>query len=348
MPNVLTTTDFLTASGVILDVRSPAEFQQGHIPGAMSFPLFSNEERAEVGTCYKHQGRDAAVELGLTIVGPKLAQFVIQAKQLAPDRRLRIHCWRGGMRSGSMAWLMETAGFQVSVLAQGYKGFRQWVRTTLACTKPILTLGGMTGTGKTDILHSLAAKGEPILDLEALANHRGSSYGNLGLPPQPTTEHFENRLAMQWSTFGCDRLIWVEAESRMVGACRIPDELFWQMMVAPVLQVNRSRQERIALLLDGYGAADRAELITATERLRKRLGGERTQAAIELIQQDNLAAAIEIVLDYYDKSYHYDLQKRKVPIYEIDIANLSSTASAALLIKACQSFQRVPETISTE
>lgn len=321
-----------------MDVRSPAEFHQGHIPGAISFPLFSNEERAQVGTCYKQQGRDAAVELGLTIVGPKLARFVMRAKGLAPDRQLRIHCWRGGMRSGSMAWLMETAGFQVAVLVQGYKGFRQWVRTTLACPKPILTLGGMTGTGKTDILQALADQGEAILDLEALANHRGSSYGNLGLPPQPSTEHFENLLAMQWSVLKEDRPIWVEAESRMVGTCRIPDELFAQMMTAPVLQVERSRQERIALLLEGYGKIDRTELIAATERLRKRLGGERTRSAIESIQQDNLAAAIEIVLDYYDKTYHYDLQKRQVQICTIEVTHLSATTSAALLIKASQSI----------
>ena len=321
-----------------MDVRSPAEFQQGHIPGAIGFPLFSNEERAQVGTCYKQQGRDAAVELGLEIVGPKLAQFVIQAKVIAPDRQLRIHCWRGGMRSGSMAWLMETAGFQVAVLAQGYKGFRQWVRTTLACPKPIFILGGMTGTGKTEILQALAVQGEAILDLEALANHRGSSYGNLGLPPQPSTEHFENLLAIQWSVLKEDRPIWVEAESRMVGTCRIPDELFAQMMMAPVFQVERSRQERIALLLKGYGKIERPALMTATERLHKRLGGERTRAAIEWIQQGNLAAAIEIVLDYYDKTYYYDLQKRQVQIGAINITHLSAAASAALLIQASQSI----------
>lgn len=333
MPVTLSTAEFLNTPEVLLDVRSPAEYAQGRIPGAISFPLFSNAERAEVGTCYKQQGRDAAVELGLAIVGPKLAEFVATAKQLAPDHRLRIHCWRGGMRSGSMAWLMETAGFQVALLERGYKGFRQWARSQLAIPKPVLTLGGMTGTGKTAILHTLAAQGEQILDLEDLANHRGSSYGNLGLPPQPTTEQFENLIAIEWAKFSADFPVWIEAESRMVGTCRVPDQLFQQMITAPVLQVERSRPERLQILLKMYGTVDPTQLIMATERLTKRLGGDRTQAAVNLIRQGNLAAAINIVLDYYDKTYLHDLQRRNVPIYPIPAAELSDFAVAQLLIE---------------
>ncbi|MBD2022524.1 tRNA 2-selenouridine(34) synthase MnmH [Leptolyngbya sp. FACHB-36] len=333
MPDVLATPKFLAAPGVLLDVRSPAEYAQGHLPAAVSFPLFSNDERSQVGTCYKQEGHDRAVELGLAIAGPKLAQFVVDAKALAPDRTLRIHCWRGGMRSGSMAWLMETAGFRVSLLDHGYKGFRQWVRSALAVPKPILTLGGMTGTGKTSILHALAAQGEQVLDLEQLANHRGSSYGNLGLPPQPTTEQFENLIVEQWAALEVDRPVWIEAESRMVGCCRVPDELFLQMVAAPVLQIERSRSERVALLIDVYGSVDREHLITATERLRKRLGGDRTQQAIQWIQQGNLATAIEVVLNYYDKTYLYDLQRRQVPIYSVSAAGLSDSETAQQLIQ---------------
>ncbi len=333
MPLTLATDEFLHAPGIMLDVRSPAEYQHGHIPGAISFPLFTNEERASVGTCYKQQGRDAAVELGLELVGPKLAQFVVRAKELAPDRTLRIHCWRGGMRSSSVAWLMETAGFQVTLLNKGYKGFRQWVRSTLAVSKPIITLGGMTGTGKTSILYALAEEGEQILDLEKYANHRGSSYGNLGLPPQPSTEQFENLIALQWAELRSDRPIWVEAESRMVGTCRVPDELFVQMMAAPIMQIERPRSERIALLLKDYGMVDRDQLITATQRLQKRLGGDRTRAAVDLIVEGNLAAAIEIVLDYYDKTYLYDLKRRNVPIQPIDIRGWTNQECAMALIK---------------
>ncbi|MBW4581794.1 MAG: tRNA 2-selenouridine(34) synthase MnmH [Tildeniella nuda ZEHNDER 1965/U140] len=333
MPKTLPIAAFLTAPGALLDVRSPAEHEQGRIPGAVSFPLFSNEERAQVGTCYKQQGRDDAVELGLSIAGPKLASFVAQAKVLATDRTVRVHCWRGGMRSGSMAWLLETAGFQVALLDQGYKGFRHWVHAALMEPKPIVTLGGMTGTGKTLILQALREQGEQILDLEQLASHRGSSYGNLGLPPQPSTEQFENLIAMEWQTLHVDRPIWVEAESRMIGSCRVPDTLFQQMVAAPVLQVERSRQERINLLLDGYGAVEPEALIAATIRLKKRLGGERTQQTIDFIREGNLAAAIDMVLDYYDKTYLYDLKRRQVCVESIDARGLKEAEMVKTLVQ---------------
>lgn len=339
----LTPEQFLRHVGVLLDVRSPAEYAQGHIPGALSFPLFNNEERAEVGTCYKHEGRDAAVELGVSLVGPKLAQFVQQAKHLTPERQVRIHCWRGGMRSGSMGWLLETAGFEVTLLEGGYKAFRRWVRTTLATPKPIVTLGGMTGTGKTSLLYELAQQGEQILDLEQLANHRGSSYGSLGLPPQPSNEQFENQVAMAWWMLDPQCPVWIEAESRRVGLCRVPDELFVPMMAAPVVQIVRSRAERIQLLLQDYGTADPEALVTATERLRKRLGGLNTQRAVELIRQGDLAPAIDIVLDYYDKTYQYDLQRRQVPIYSVTATGHSLAEVARQLIQSAQANLSQPE-----
>jgi len=331
MPTVLTTDNFLNAPGILLDVRSPAEYDHAHIPGAISFPLFSNEERAQVGTCYKQRGRDLAVELGLQIVGPKLASFVQHAKQLTRDRLLRIHCWRGGMRSGSMAWLMETAGFQVAVLDKGYKGFRQWVRETLAVEKNILTLGGMTGSGKTAVLHELANQGEQILDLEALANHRGSSYGALGLPPQPSTEQFENLIAMEWAKLDSIHPIWIEAESRMIGTCRVPDEIFRPLQQAPILQLERSRPERIANLMQVYGSANQVDLIKATERIARRIGGQHAKVAIEQIQHNHLESAIALVLDYYDKTYQYDLQKRNCVIHSVNAVQQTDVEAAILL-----------------
>jgi tRNA 2-selenouridine synthase len=340
MPTVLPPADFLAAPGVVLDARSPAEFEQGHIPGAISFPLFDNEERARVGICYKHEGQEKAIELGLEIVGPKLATFVQQAKSLAPDRRVRLHCWRGGMRSGSMAQLLETAGLKVQLLEGGYKAFRRWVRSTLAIPRPMFILAGMTGTGKTAVLTALAALGEQVLDLEGLANHRGSSYGNLGLPAQPTTEQYENLIALQWQHFDAQRPVWLEAESRQVGTCRIPEEIFHPMMQAEVVQVERSPADRLHLLLEDYGQADLDELIAATERLRKRLGGKRTQEAIAAIRNQDSTTAINIVLSYYDKTYYYDLQQRNSPLCTVDITGLSATEAANLLIEKVSFYRR--------
>ncbi len=237
------------------------------------------------------------------------------------------------MRSGSMAWLLETAGFSVTTLSGGYKAFRHWVRDTLATPKPILTLGGMTGTGKTATLAALAALGEQVLDLEAYAHNRGSSYGSLGLPPQPSQEQFENQVAWAWAALDAQRIVWIEAESRRIGTCRIPDPLFLPMMQAPVVEIARSRLERIEFLLQDYGSADPEELVVATERLRKRLGGLRTQQAIALIRSGELGAAIDIVLDYYDQTYTYDLQKRQVPIYTIVVTGLDAQQTAQLLVE---------------
>jgi tRNA 2-selenouridine synthase len=339
MPTLLDPTAFLQGTAILLDTRSPSEFAAGHIPGAVSFPLFTDAERAQVGTCYKQVGPDAAIELGLELIGPKMVGFVRQAKKLAPvgesPRQVRLHCWRGGMRSSSMAWLLETAGFKVDLLEGGYKSFRRWCRTTLATPKPIVTLGGMTGTGKTNLLYKLADRGEQILDLEAIAHHRGSSYGALGLPPQPSQEQFDNNLAIAWQPLTADRPIWIEAESRRIGVCRVPDELFLPMQAAPVLQVERSIAERIAILAAVYGDSDPEDLVAATERIVKRLGGLEAARAIASIRQGDLKPAIAIALDYYDKTYLYDLQRRGVPITPIAATGLTDGDVADRLMRMC-------------
>ena len=339
--------EFLLAPGPILDVRSPGEFEQGHIPGAVSFPLFSNDERAAVGTCYKQKSREQAVELGFDIVGPKLGDFIRQAQAIAPERTVRVHCWRGGMRSGAIAWALNLSGFSTLTLEGGYKAFRRQVRSILATPKQIVLLGGMTGTAKTDILHALADQGEQVLDLEGDANHRGSSFGALCLPPQPSTEHFENILAIRWQQFDAHRPIWIEAESRRVGACRIPEELFDQMETAFAVEITRPIPERIALLVEIYGQAAPKDLVAATERIRKRLGGQRTQDAIAAIKSGDLAYAVSITLDYYDRTYRYGLEKRtdktspgthqQVP--EVDVTGLSPDQAAQRLRQALKTFK---------
>lgn len=331
MPQLLPITDFWQAPGPILDVRSPGEYAQGHLPNAVSLPLFSDTERAQVGTCYKQQGKETAIELGLELVGPKMAGLLKQAKALAPERQVRVHCWRGGMRSSSVGWLLTTGGLEVSLLTGGYKAFRQWVRATLATPRLVIVVGGMTGTGKTDILHALRDLGEQVLDLEGLANHRGSSYGALLLPPQPSTEQFENLIAQQWVEFSPQRPVWIEAESRRVGRCRVPDETMHQMEAAKTLEVVRSETERLTLLVDIYGQADPDELVAATERLQKRLGGLRTQTAVQHIKSGELAAAATIILTYYDRTYRHDLVRRGKQIPTLDVSEMSVLQAAKYL-----------------
>jgi len=331
MPKSLKPDAFLQAPGTILDVRSPAEYAQGHIPGAVSFPLFNNEERALVGTCYKQKGKDEAVELGLGIAGPKLANFVAHAKMLVPDRQVRVHCWRGGMRSASVGWLLETAGFNVALLMDGYKGFRHWALSLFSVAQKIIVLGGMTGSGKTEILRALGNMGEQVLDLEALANHRGSSFGALGQLPQPTNEQFWNSVAMEWGKFDRSKLLWIEAESKRIGVCRIPQEIFAQMEMATIIEISRSRQERIAFLVEIYGEADINDLIAATKRIYRRLGGVRGKETINFMKEGNSTAASNLILHYYDKTYVYDLENRSGIIYKLDVSGLSAVDAAILV-----------------
>ncbi|MCY4359106.1 MAG: tRNA 2-selenouridine(34) synthase MnmH [Cyanobacteria bacterium MAG APA_bin_95] len=301
---------FLKAGGPLLDVRSPGEFARGHIPGAHNLPLFSDEERAGVGTLYKHQGRRAAVRRGLELVGPRLAVLAEQAAALAEaDANLRVHCWRGGLRSSSTAWLLETYDLSCTLLEGGYKAFRRWLRQALARSQPVVLLGGHTGSGKTDVLHALRSAGAQVLDLERLAHHRGSSFGGIGQPRQPTTEQFENEIAMALRAVSPHRVLWIEAESVQVGCCRIPPELFHQMQQAPLVELQRPDHERLDHLLATYGAMPRQELVEATRRIGKRLGPQRTRQAVDAIAAGNLRLACQVILSYYDRTYAHGLAR---------------------------------------
>ncbi|WP_019988545.1 tRNA 2-selenouridine(34) synthase MnmH [Rudanella lutea] len=295
----------------IIDVRSPGEYAHAHLPGAVNIPLFDNEERALVGTKYKQAGKDAAVLLGLDYVGPKMSGFVRKARKLNPTgKEVLVHCWRGGMRSGSFSWLLNTAGIRAHTLEGGYKAYRNTVLAAFAEPRQLLILGGKTGSGKTDILKQLAAQGEQIIDLEALANHKGSSYGSIGQEPQTSTEQFENRVFEHWRALDPTRRIWLEDESRNIGTCFIPMALWLQMRAAPVAFVDVPKPVRIERLVREYTGIDHSLLVEATDRIRKRLGGKATQDALEALAQNDYATVADLTLHYYDKAYLHGLGGR--------------------------------------
>ncbi len=307
----LSPTEFLKEGThrVMLDVRSPSEYNQGHIPEAQNFPLFTDEERAAVGTTYKQVGKEEAMELGLRIVGPKMEHFVKQAKMLAPHRRLAVHCWRGGQRSGSMAWLFQQAGFDVVTLEGGYKAYRHFVLEGLEQTDlKLVVLGGRTGSGKTKILHALYDLGKQIIDLEGLAHHKGSAFGFIGEAPQPTVEQFENDLYENIMRLDLSRRIWVENESRSIGRIFIPDGFWSKMKIAPLLNVEIPDKARIANLMTDYVLSDRSELETAFQKIATKLGGQHLKTALEALEQGDYAAAASVALVYYDKTYQHGLQ----------------------------------------
>jgi tRNA 2-selenouridine synthase len=314
MPTPLPIPDFLQKAETlpVVDVRSPGEFAQGHIPGAVNIPLFSNEERARVGTTYKQVSQDEALLLGLELVGPKMASFVRESKVLAPGKEILVHCWRGGMRSGSFGWLLETAGMKVSTLVGGYKAFRNEVLAGLQISQKIIVLGGKTGSGKTEILHKLRELGEQVVDLEGLAHHKGSSYGAIGQLPQPSNEHFENELYAQWRRLDPTRRVWIEDESRSVGRCLLPDAVWNQMRNAPLVIVDMDKRVRIERLVREYACFDLNLLYEATHRIQKRLGGQHHKAAIAALDQKDFATVADITLTYYDKAYQHGIGNRKV------------------------------------
>ena len=324
----------------VADVRTPAEFDQGHIPQAHNLPIFTNEERVQVGTTYKQIGREEAILLGFEFTGPKWGNFIKEALAFSPEKKIALHCWRGGMRSGAMAWALNLYGFEVYVLEGGYKSYRQWALDQFSQTFNILILGGMTGSGKTQILHQIKDTGEQLIDFEDLAQHQGSSYGSMGTLVQPSQEQFENNLAYQICKIDKNKILWLEDESRTIGKCSIPNPLWDQMRTAPLIKLNIPLEERIRFLTQEYGKLNPDFLIESTQRIGKRLGPEQTRDAILAIEENRMADFIRLVLVYYDKTYKNGQNMREErSIYEVagtlatDITNVKPILEKAKTIK---------------
>ncbi|NLO68094.1 MAG: tRNA 2-selenouridine(34) synthase MnmH [Bacteroidales bacterium] len=334
--NQLDPESFLHASLTmpVADVRSPAEFEAGHIPGAFNLPLFDNEERARVGTLYKQAGRMAALELGFDLVGPKMSEMVRTARRMTPKGEILLYCWRGGMRSASMAWLLETAGIRTNLLTGGYKAYRSHIRENLVTRRKFIILGGMTGSGKTLCLKGLKEIGEPVIDLEALAVHRGSVFGAIGLGPQPTNEQFENELFKELQCFQPEEMIWLEDESRQIGRVYMP-EIFYQAMISsPLIQIVVPESVRTQVILDEYAGLEPTSLIRAVEKISRRLGGLTTQMVIASIDEGRFRDAVELLLPYYDKTYGHSFKSRpEQPVYVLDLTGISVSGYPDAIIK---------------
>ena len=322
-------TDFRNLTSPIVDVRSPSEFCQGHWPGAINIPLFSDKERHIIGKSYKKESRLKAIFNGLTITLPKakkLLETILQTamKDEEGNKSLRIYCWRGGMRSNAFAWLARTIGIDTYLLKGGYKSYREWALNQFEHDLPIRLLGGKTGTRKTDLLNYINKEHIYVIDLEGIANHRGSSFGSLGMEKQPTTQQFENILAESLCKFHEVNAIeiWLEAESSNLGKCRIPNSLYAKMKNAPVLEIIKTKNERVKNLVNLYSQNSQTDLKDAVNRISKRLGPQRTKEALTAIEKKEWSKACEAMLDYYDKCYEYELKKTK-NINSINLSGLS-------------------------
>lgn len=317
----------------VIDVRTPLEFAHAHIPDAHNLPIFSNDERVQVGTTYKQKSREAAILLGFDLTGPKWSGFIKQALKIAPQKKILIHCWRGGMRSGAMAWALNLYGFEVFLLEGGYKRYRNWVLDQFKETFSIFILGGMTGSGKTKTLNRLKDYSQQVIDLEDLAQHQGSSYGSMGQLIQPGQEQFENLLARELNKIDKNTPLWLEDESLSIGRCFIPNAIFHQMRLAPVMKIIVPFQERVDFLVKEYGVLDKEFLIESTLRIGKRLGPEQTRDAVLAIRENRMDDFIKIVLVYYDKTYANGQGKReKESIQIIECRSTDAEENCRLLL----------------
>ena len=340
----LTIKEFLQRSkqSVLIDVRSPGEYNHAHIPGAYSLPLFTDEERKVVGTTYKQESREAAIKVGLDYFGPKMRKMVEEVEQMAKGKgqesknnvqlpigneqetknqkpEICVYCWRGGMRSAGVAWLLDLYGFKVYTLAGGYKAFRNHVLHSFELPYQFKIIGGYTGSGKTEVLQQLEKQGEKIVDLEAIACHKGSAFGAFNMPKPPTQEMFENLLATKLNEVRNPtsdlRLptsdIWLEDESQRIGDLNIPKALWENMRKSPILFLDIDFDKRLNHIVEEYGACDREKLIGCTERISKRLGGLDAKNAIAFLQEGNIKEAFRILLRYYDKFYLKGLHNRE-------------------------------------
>ena len=318
MQQVLNLSDFLEVAKnrAVVDVRTPLEFEQGHIPGAINLPIFTNEQRVLVGTAYKQESREAAILLGFELVGGKWAEFIRQAESFAPEKKILVHCWRGGMRSGAMAWAFNLYGFEVNTLKGGYKAFRRAAIDSFSKQYPFKILSGSTGSAKTEILQEMELLGEQVIDLEGLAQHQGSSFGSMGTLVQPSQEQFENLFGVELQKMDLNKPIWLEDESILIGKRVLPKPIWEQMRQAPVLKVEIPQKERIEFLNSKYGILDSEFLKSAVLGISKRLGPLETKFTLQAIEEGRMKDFIEKVLVYYDKAYLKGLNSRNVETVE--------------------------------
>ena len=318
----------------LIDVRSPAEYAAGHIPGAHNIPLFNNEERAVVGTAYVQVSKERAIEIGYGFVKPKLKAFISKSEKYAPGGSIAVHCWRGGMRSKAFAQHLADNGFnKVFVIAGGYKAFRKHALEAFKTEANICVLGGYTGSAKTYILKALAELGEQTLDLEQLANHKGSAFGKIGNGNQPTIEQFENNLFWQWKELNYSKTIWIEDESHRIGLVNIPMNFFENMRSRLVIFLDIPRSDRANHLVKDYAKAEKAMLADSIFRISKRLGGLDTRKALAHLAANEYYEVAMITLRYYDKYYLRGLKNRDHKlIFPLELSKIDFRKNAKELL----------------
>ncbi len=349
MAITLTALGDLAAHGFddVIDVRAPAEYADDHLPGAISLPVLDDAERARVGTIYKQVSPFTARKLGAALVARNAARHLEETLADRPGGwRPLVYCWRGGQRSGSFATILGQIGWRVETLAGGYKAWRGLVVEALHARPfpaPVVLLDGNTGTAKTAVLAELAARGVQVLDLEGLARHRGSLFG--AMPGgQPSQRRFEGLLAMAVAALDPARPVVVEAESAMVGACRLPAGLWKAMRAAPRIAISAPPAARAAYLVRAYAdlTADPARLEAIIASLRplhpaEALARWRAQAAAG----EFAALAEDLMVRHYDPRYASHRARGAPAAAVVETATLDPAAVAAVAAEVAAALARI-------
>lgn len=327
--------DFFSSGLPLIDVRSPGEFLRGHIPGAFNIPLFSDEERSQIGTLYTRVSAEKAMEKGLEFAEPKRQWYLDEACKAAPGGNVAVHCWRGGLRSRSFARHLGENGFKrVELIKGGYKAYRRQVLAYFGNPLNLVIIGGYTGSGKTEILGTLASLGEQTIDLEGIACHKGSSFGAIGCGPQPTTEQFENNLFNAFRNFDSNRPVWLEDESHNIGGVNLPLPLWQQMQKSRTWFLRVPREMRAMRLVSGYAGFGPGVLTEAISRISRRMGHANSIKAAGLVGEGQYHEAALLILAYYDKSYERALRLHsRSDIREINLETTDPEINARLLIE---------------
>ena len=304
-----------------IDVRCPREFAKGHFTKAINIPLFSDSEYQNIGITYKEMGQEAATQMGLKYASKSSTSILKQISNLNLENII-IYCARGGMRSKGFQLLLDNAGHYSFRINKGYKSIRAHTLSSYKSKREIVIIAGSTGTGKTNLLHQMKKDGHNVIDLEHLANHRGSAFGDLGLSEQSTQQQFENDLSYYWLQTDRNNLVFIESESRKIGRTVIPDDIWTQMLNGIYLKIDMNIDRRIKNLIKDYGHFSKGELKSRINRISKKLGGQNVKIAIKLLEKNDLSKLCELLLDnYYDKMYdtayeNRGSKKKIIPILE--------------------------------
>lgn len=299
----------LLASHLLIDARTPLEFAEDHLPGAINVPILTNPERVEIGTLYKQQGPQIARERGLELTCHRFPAVVKTIAEAAQGRPVLVYCWRGGLRSESVALLLEMTGYPVVKLQGGYKAFRTIVSSffeSVSLPVQLVVLHGMTGSGKTEFLLQLPRGKYTVIDLEGLARHRGSAFGSLGLAAQPPQKRFETLLWDAFRRAPVDRPIVLEGESQRIGRLTLPGNLHEVMAEGTKIWCEVSVATRVKRLAAEYAREEyRQPMVEALERIRKKLGGDAYNELLQRLEAwDVEGLAQGLIEQYYDKLYY--------------------------------------------